>query len=42
MNVLRFNPGGGVTVEPVRVKNVTLRSMFSHFMALLDRSPAGY
>jgi D-glycero-alpha-D-manno-heptose-7-phosphate kinase len=32
MNFLRFNPGGGVTVEPVRVKTVTLRSVFSHFM----------
>jgi D-glycero-alpha-D-manno-heptose-7-phosphate kinase len=32
MNFLRFNPGGGVTVEPVRVKNGPLRAMFSHFM----------
>ena len=32
LNFFRFSPGGGVTVEPVRVKNGTLRSLFSHFM----------
>jgi len=32
LNFLRFNPGGGVTVEPVRAKNGALRNLFSHLM----------
>src|SRR5271170_2342091 len=32
LNFLRFSPGGGVTVEPVRVKNGALRDLFSHIM----------
>jgi len=32
LNFLRFNRGGGVTVEPVRVKNGTLKNLFSHCM----------
>jgi D-glycero-alpha-D-manno-heptose-7-phosphate kinase len=32
LNFLRFNPGGGVTVEPVRVRNGALRDLFSHIM----------
>jgi D-glycero-alpha-D-manno-heptose-7-phosphate kinase len=32
LNLLRFNPGGGVTVEPARVKDAVLRDLFSHLM----------
>lgn len=32
LNFLRFNPGGGVTVEPVRVKNGTIKKLFSYVM----------
>lgn len=32
LNFLRFSPGGGVTVEPVRVKNGTLKHLFSYCM----------
>ncbi len=32
LNFLRFNPGGGVTVEPVRVRNGALKELFSHIM----------
>jgi D-glycero-alpha-D-manno-heptose-7-phosphate kinase len=32
LNFLRFNPGGGVTVEPVRVRNGMLEELFSHIM----------
>ncbi len=32
LNFLRFNPGGGVTVEPARVKNGTLRELFANVM----------
>jgi D-glycero-alpha-D-manno-heptose-7-phosphate kinase len=32
LNFLRFSSGGGVTVEPVRVKNGTLKTLFSHLM----------
>lgn len=32
LNFLRFNPGGGVTVEPLRVSNGTLGSLFDQLM----------
>jgi D-glycero-alpha-D-manno-heptose-7-phosphate kinase len=32
LNFLRFNPGGGVTVEPVRIKNGGLLDLFSNIM----------
>jgi len=32
LNFLRFNPGGGVTVEPVRVKKELLDELFDHVM----------
>jgi D-glycero-alpha-D-manno-heptose-7-phosphate kinase len=32
LNYFRFNPGGGVTVEPVRVNNGFLNALFDHVM----------
>lgn len=32
LNFLRFNPGGAVTVEPVRIKNGALHELFSNIM----------
>jgi D-glycero-alpha-D-manno-heptose-7-phosphate kinase len=32
LNFLRFNPGGGVTVEPVRIRNGALGELFSQLM----------
>jgi D-glycero-alpha-D-manno-heptose-7-phosphate kinase len=32
LNFLRFNPGGGVTVEPVRVGNDFLDALFDHIL----------
>src|ERR1041384_3291117 len=32
LNFFRFNPGGGVTVEPVRVRNNFLEDLFDHIL----------
>jgi len=32
LNFFRFNPGGGVTVEPVRVRNNFLEELFDHIV----------
>ena len=32
LNFFRFNPGGGVTVEPVRVRNTFLDDLFDHVL----------
>ena len=32
LNFFRFNPGGGVTVEPVRVRNSFLEDLFDHIL----------
>jgi D-glycero-alpha-D-manno-heptose-7-phosphate kinase len=32
LNFFRFNPGGGVTVEPVRVRNTFLEELFDHIL----------
>lgn len=32
LNFFRFNPGGGVTVEPVRVRNSFLDDLFDHIL----------
>src|SRR6202030_483502 len=32
LNYFRFNPGGGVTIEPVRVNNTFLGDLFDHVL----------